>query len=49
MPQKNAPIPSLIAAIDLFYAHIGGFVFGLLFAFIYTMFRRPPDVVISAD
>jgi membrane associated rhomboid family serine protease len=32
-----------------FFAHIGGFVFGLLFAFIYTMFRRPPDVVISAD
>ncbi len=32
-----------------FFAHIGGFVFGLLFAFIFTMFRRPPENPIYSD
>lgn len=32
-----------------FFAHIGGFIFGLVFAFIYTMFNRPPKVEISLD
>lgn len=28
-----------------FWAHIGGFIFGLIFAFIYTLFNRAPDSV----
>ena len=32
-----------------FFAHIGGFVFGLLFAFIYTMFKGAPEPVIYSD
>src|SRR5690606_34755548 len=32
-----------------FFAHIGGFVFGLLFAFIVTLFRRPPENPIYSD
>jgi membrane associated rhomboid family serine protease len=27
-----------------FFAHVGGFVFGMLFAFVYTMFRPAPKV-----
>lgn len=32
-----------------FFAHIGGFVFGLLFAFIYAMFNRPPETPLEID
>lgn len=32
-----------------FFAHVGGFIFGLIFAFIYTMFNKPPEPVIYVD
>ena len=32
-----------------FFAHVGGFLFGLLFAFIFTMFKGAPEPVIYAD
>ncbi len=32
-----------------FFAHIGGFMFGFLFAFVYTMFKGAPESVIYDD
>lgn len=32
-----------------FWAHIGGFIFGLIFAFVYTMFRGAPETTIYPD
>lgn len=32
-----------------FWAHIGGFIFGLIFAFIYTMFKGAPENPIYPD
>jgi membrane associated rhomboid family serine protease len=32
-----------------FFAHIGGFIFGMVFAFLYTMFNRPPETPLYSD
>ena len=32
-----------------FFAHIGGFVFGMIFAFAYTLFNRPPETPLYTD
>jgi membrane associated rhomboid family serine protease len=32
-----------------FWAHVGGFIFGLVFAFVYTMFKGAPETTIYRD
>ncbi|MBZ0291371.1 MAG: rhomboid family intramembrane serine protease [Anaerolineae bacterium] len=32
-----------------FFAHIGGFIFGMVFAFIYLIFNKPPETPIYTD
>lgn len=41
--------PDAISGGVAFFAHIGGFIVGIIALFIYTMFNKPPDAEIYTD